>query len=316
MTWLELPDITLRFALSGKWAHGLVLIHELGGGLESFDAVVCRLDHRFRILRYDQRGAGLSEKPRERFTLDNHVRDLAGLLAASGLEPPVLLGGVAAGAAIAVAYALARPASVIGLVLCSPALTVPAERRDYLAARSTLAARRGMRAIAEATLDRSHPPALRGDGTTFAAYRARFLANDPVTYGYANMAVVDATLATQLGALRLPCRVLAGRHDLLRPPAPVAAIAERIPGATFAIVESGHLMSVQAPDALEPARTAPYGGSVTARRRAGISRRRSGAVGSGDRPSRANGVRQARGSRGLCSGGWLAARTAAVAFVP
>ena len=135
-----------------------------------------------------------------------------------------------------------------GLVLCSPALTVPAERRDYLAARSTLAARRGMRAIAEATLDRSYPPALRGDGTEFLADRVRFLANDPVTYGYANMALVDATLAPLLGTHCLPCHVLAGRHDLLRPPAQVAAIAACIPGATFAIVESGHLMSVQAPD--------------------------------------------------------------------
>ena len=44
-----------------------------------------------------------------------------------------------------------------------------------------------------------------------------------------------------------PCQVLAGQHDPLRPPAEVAATAACIHGAEYAVVESGHLMAVQAP---------------------------------------------------------------------
>ena len=72
-----------------------------------------------------------------------------------------------------------------------------------------------------------------------------------MSYGHANLALADADLQPHLGRVSMPCRVLAGRHDLLRPPAEVEAVASLIPGATYQVVEeSGHLMSVQAPGAV------------------------------------------------------------------
>ncbi len=251
--WIELPDVMLRAVVQGGGAAGLVLLHELGGSLESFDDVAERLSPRFRILRYDQRGAGRSEKPRRAFSLADHARDLAGALAASALAPPFFLAGVAAGAAIAVAAVLSGLGDVAGLALCAPALTVPPERRAYLADRSALAAREGMRAIEATTLARSYPLPLRGDPARFAAYRARFLANDPVSYGHANMALADADVAERLSGVPVPCLMLAGQHDLLRPPADVEPLATMIPGARFAVIDSGHLMAVHAPDAMAAA---------------------------------------------------------------
>jgi 3-oxoadipate enol-lactonase len=248
VSWATLTDVVLRYELSGGGSRSLVLIHELGGSLESFDGAVPLLERDFQVLRFDQRGAGLSEKPRHAFTLHDQVDDLAHLLTESGLEPPYSLAGIAAGAAIATAFALERPDLVAALALCSPALTVAPERRRYLSERSETAARDGMRAIVDQSLDRSYPPLLRGDGRTYEAYRARFLGNDPVAYGHANMALADAGLDAQLMRLEPPCLVLAGRHDLLRPPEQVQALVEHLPAAKFAIVESGHLMSVQAPD--------------------------------------------------------------------
>ena len=250
MSFILRNGMALRVERSGAGRVPVVLLHELGGSLESFDAVVALLDERFDLLRYDQRGAGLSEKPRQAFTMADHVADLLGLLA--GREP-VLLAGVAAGAAIAVATALTRPAAVAGLLLCCPALTVPPERRAYLQNRSELAAREGMRAVVQASLDRSWPAGLRGDGAAFARYEARFLGNDPVSYGHANMALADAALEERLAELRLPCRVLAGRHDLLRPPQEAEAVASRIAGSQFTVAESGHLLNVQAPAAFAAA---------------------------------------------------------------
>lgn len=254
MSFTALPDITLHVCEEGAAGPALVLVHELGGTLHSFDDVAAALCHRFRVLRYDQRGAGQSEKPRRAFSVADHADDLAALLAARGITTPVLLAGVAAGAAIAVAHALARPRDVAGLVLCCPALVVPADRRGYLAERSALAAREGMRAVADATLERSWPRHLRTDGVAYARYLARFLGNDPVGYGHANLALADAALEARLDQVAVPCRVLAGRHDLLRPPAQVEGVAARIPGAVYQVVEeSGHLMGVQAPGAMADA---------------------------------------------------------------
>jgi len=246
VTWIDLGDIGLQCDLSGA-GPSLVLLHELGGSLDSFDAVAPVLARDFRVLRFDQRGAGRSEKPRAAFSNDDLVQDLARLVEAIGLPPPYRLVGIAAGAAVAVGFALAFPDQVAGLGLCAPALTVAPDRRAYLTGRSDQAVDQGMRAIVDATLDRSYPAHLRTADGPYAAYRARFLANDPVGYARANRALADAVVEAELGRLAMPSLVLAGRHDLLRPPDMVRAIAARLPDAQFAVVESGHLMAVQAP---------------------------------------------------------------------
>lgn len=251
--WADLPGICLRYAVSGAGPRSLVLLHELGGSLDSFDAMLPHVEEGFRVLRYDQRGAGLSEKPRAPFTMADHAADLAALLTAAGLLPPVLLAGVAAGCAIAVLHALAAPTATAGLLLCAPALHVAPDRRAYLQERSDRAVSEGMRAVEEASLSRSYPPPLRGDAAGFARYRAGFLANDPVCYAYANLALANAGLGPHLAGLAVPCHTLAGRHDLLRPPGEVQAVAATIPGAGFAVVNSGHLMAVQAPAAVAAA---------------------------------------------------------------
>lgn len=244
--------LSLRFAREGRGDESAVLLHELGGALDSFDAVAPLLTQAgLGVLRYDARGAGLSEKPRHPFSLDDGADDLAALLDAVGIVAPVHLVGVAAGAAVAALFALRRPARVATLALCAPALSVPADRRAYLIERSEKAVRDGMRSIAEATLARSFPEHLRGD--RFADYRARFLANDPVSYAHANLALAASCVADRLGAIPHPCLVLAGRHDLLRPPAEVEAVADLVPGARFAVIDSGHVMPVQAPDAMAAA---------------------------------------------------------------
>src|SRR5260370_36334138 len=99
----EYPDVSLHYCVSGGGPRSLVLIHELAGTLESFDRVVPALEADFRILRADQRGAGLSEKVRARFGLDDLVGDALRLLRAAGLAPPYYVAGIASGAAIAVA---------------------------------------------------------------------------------------------------------------------------------------------------------------------------------------------------------------------
>lgn len=248
MNWITLDHVTLRYTLTGQGPRTLVLLHELGGSLESFDGLMPALEPNFRVLRYDQRGAGGSEKPRLPFSLSDHADDLAQIVAALGLAGPLLVAGVAAGAAIAVAYALAAPEAVAALALCAPALTVADDRVRYLAERSELAVRAGMAAIADASLERSYPPVMRRDPAVFAAYRARFLGNDPVGYAHANLALADVRIEDRLGELAQPCLVLAGAHDLLRPPEAVEPLAARIAHASFAVIDSGHLMPVQAPD--------------------------------------------------------------------
>ena len=113
-----------------------------------------------------------------------------------------------------------------------------------------LAAAEGMRSIADASLSRSYSAEAGPDEATRAAYRARFLANDPVCYALANRALADAAMDDLIAGLRCRCLVLAGSHDRLRPAETVRVLAGKIAGAQFETIESGHLMPVQAPGAL------------------------------------------------------------------
>jgi 3-oxoadipate enol-lactonase len=250
MAWSSASGIVLRYELSGRGDRGLVLVHELGGSLESWDAVVPKLESTCRILRIDLRGAGLSEKVRTPFTIADHVRDLRALLPIAGFSSPVCVAGVAAGAAVAVGFALDQPAQASALILCPPALGVDADRRRYLDDRAERAAREGMRAVVDETLARSFPDVVIRDRVVYEAYRARFLANDPVCYGLSGRALAEAHVEPLVESLDCRCLLLAGAHDSLRPIDQVRALAGRVRHAQFEVLESGHLMPVQAPDAL------------------------------------------------------------------
>ena len=107
MHFIEVNGVGLRYELSGSGERTVVLIHEMGGSLESWDEVAPVLAAGRRVLRYDTRGAGLSEKVRGALSIDTMVDDLAALLDALGITGKVALAGVAVGGAIAL-HAAAR----------------------------------------------------------------------------------------------------------------------------------------------------------------------------------------------------------------
>jgi 3-oxoadipate enol-lactonase len=247
------PDISLHYCVSGGGARSLVLIHELAGTLESFDHVVPALEADFRILRADQRGAGLSEKVRAPFGLDDLVADAHRLLQTAGLAPPYYVAGIASGAAIAAALALRYPQEVAALALCAPSLGTSPDRRHYLLERSETAAREGMRAIVDMVFERTYPAHDRGDPQVHAEHRGRFLAIDPVCYGHANRMLAQVALEPLLQQIACPCLLLAGRHDQMRPPEQVQRYATLFRHAELAVIDSGHIMVVQAPAAVADA---------------------------------------------------------------
>lgn len=66
----------------------------MGGTIESWDLVAPMLSTKRRVLRYDTRGAGLSQKIRPPLTIDSMADDLVALLDELG-RPPLLVEPVA-----------------------------------------------------------------------------------------------------------------------------------------------------------------------------------------------------------------------------
>src|SRR5215468_10007970 len=74
------------------------------------------LSRRFRLVRYDERGCGLSDRDVPRFSFDDWVQDLETVVDAAGLDRFPLL-GISQGGPVAVAYAVRHPERVSQLVL-------------------------------------------------------------------------------------------------------------------------------------------------------------------------------------------------------
>jgi len=76
------------------------------------------LSRRFRLVRYDERGCGLSDWDVPRFSFDDWVDDLETVVDTAGLDRFPLL-GLSQGGAVAIAYAVRHPERVSHLVLYS-----------------------------------------------------------------------------------------------------------------------------------------------------------------------------------------------------
>lgn len=117
MPWIEANGAALRYDIAGTGPRTVVLVHEMGGTLESWSHVVPLLSAKgYRTLTYDTRGAGLSEKARSPLSIDTLADDAAGLVDALGIEGKVAIAGIAVGGAIAIRFAARHAARTAALV--------------------------------------------------------------------------------------------------------------------------------------------------------------------------------------------------------
>lgn len=248
MNFIEINGVAMRYELSGAGDRTLVLAHEMGGSLESWDEVAPRLASTRRVLRYDARGAGLSQKVRGELTLDTMADDIAALLDSLAISGKVAVAGVAVGGAIALHFAARYPERTSAVVAGSPATGIAAERRGPALERLARIEAAGMAFAVEDSMKNGYAPELRDDIRRFERFRARWLGNDPSSYATIWRMLANADMEAELTRLSRPVLVIGGSLDRVRPASVVEAIAKSIPGARYVEVRTGHYMAVQTPE--------------------------------------------------------------------
>jgi pimeloyl-ACP methyl ester carboxylesterase len=104
--WHEIEGAWLRVRDVGQ-GPAVVLVHGFGLSLGSFSELQRALRPHHRVIAYDQRGFGRSERPAGEYGTARHARDLALLVQRLGLQRPVLVGhSYGAGVALAAARQL------------------------------------------------------------------------------------------------------------------------------------------------------------------------------------------------------------------
>lgn len=242
----------------------VVMIHGAGGNLRDFTYDVApMMAQRYRAIAFDRPGFGYTDRPAERGG-DPAVqaRVLAAAAREMGVERPILVGH-SLGAAIAMAWALAEPDNVAGVVSVSGAVMPWSERPmlaeligldevligyyfDYLST--------GLNdGTIERFIARNFRPQTPPPGYIEAVGIPLALRPDSITANKEDIASLNTALRRQApdyARLTMPVEVVSGAADpIIRPASQPIPFNERLRNSRLTLLENiGHMAHHAAPD--------------------------------------------------------------------
>ncbi len=233
-------------------AEPLILSAGLGGSCAYWSPNLDALAERYRVIAYDHRGTGRSERALpERESVERMADDVLALMDGLGIERAHFLGH-AAGAAIGLVLALRAPERLGGLVLVNGWSRPDPHFLRCFEIRLMLLRSGGPRAWIRAQPLFLFPAAW--SSAHSESLDAEVDAQEADFQGEANLRKRVAALATfdvdaRLGEIATPVLALAAADDMLVPAPCSNRLAERIPNAALAVMdEGGHACNVTDPD--------------------------------------------------------------------
>jgi len=229
----------IHYEVTGKsGATPVLMIQGLGASKNAWNLQRIAMATRFRIISFDNRGAGRSDKPTEPFTLEQMADDALAVLDAAGIETAHVV-GASMGGVISQIVAVKYPHRVRSLTLVCTACRNHPWRQELLQTWAKTAADKGMIEVGKAAAQwvmsprsfRRLVPAFTWMGP-LAALRPR----------HSFVSQIDAILNTredlvdQLSTITAPTMVIVGNQDILTPRGDSEEIAERIPNAELVII--------------------------------------------------------------------------------
>jgi 3-oxoadipate enol-lactonase len=229
----------IHYEVTGKsGATPVLMIQGLGASKNAWNLQRIAMATRFRIISFDNRGAGRSDKPTEPFTLEQMADDALAVLDAAGIETAHVV-GASMGGVISQIVAVKYPHRVRSLTLVCTACRNHPWRQELLQSWAKTAADKGMIEVGKEAAQwvmsprsfRRLVPAFTWMGP-LAALRPR----------HSFVSQIDAILNTredlvdQLSTITAPTMVIVGNQDILTPRGDSEEIAERIPNAELVVI--------------------------------------------------------------------------------
>ncbi|MDR7273718.1 bifunctional 3-oxoadipate enol-lactonase/4-carboxymuconolactone decarboxylase PcaDC [Catenuloplanes atrovinosus] len=227
----------------------LLLLNSLGSDLSMWEPQLPALSRRFRVIRCDTRGHGLSPVPPGDYALDDLGRDALALLDRLGVASAHLV-GLSLGGMVGMWLAAHAPERVRRLVLCCTSARLGPPQGWAERARTVRA--HGTGAVADAVTGRWLTPAFAETHPDLVRRLKDMIIKTPAEgYAGACAAIEHMDQRADLARIAAPTLVIAGRDDPATPPAHARLIADGIPGARLEVLpEAAHLASVERADAV------------------------------------------------------------------
>jgi 3-oxoadipate enol-lactonase len=240
----------------------LILISGIGYTNWQWHRMVPYLAGHFRVITFDNRGVGQTDKPHGPYSAHMLAADTVGLLDALGIEKAVIMGH-SMGGFIAQALVLEFPHKVDKLILGSTNfggprhVPVTPEALKVLTDVSSDPLTRFKNGLYISTAPgwaEDHPQMIQ----EWVEWRA---ANPIEAIPYqAQLAIglgllkEEAAFENQLHRIHVPTLILFGEYDMVVPPANAALLAEKIPDSQVVILpDAGHFFPIEIPEAASQA---------------------------------------------------------------
>jgi 3-oxoadipate enol-lactonase / 4-carboxymuconolactone decarboxylase len=224
----------------------LVLSHSIGTDHAMWSLQLPDLLSHFRVLRYDIRGHGASDAPKDDYSIEELGRDVLGLADALKISEFAFC-GLSLGGAIGQWLAIHSADRVSRLILAS---TSP-----QFGPRSNWDARRkavldgGMAAIVDLAMQRFFSSETLAQGDVYAqGVRRVILGTDPAGYAGCCAALRDADHTQHLRQIHVPTLLIVGERDVSTPWSGHGEIlAREIPQAQVLHLPAAHLSNLERP---------------------------------------------------------------------
>jgi pimeloyl-ACP methyl ester carboxylesterase len=236
----KVGDINMEYYVEGSGPPLLMIMGFSGQASSWSERFLELLRPNFQIVRFSNRGTGLTDKPQAQYSVPMMADDAAGLLGELGIGKAHVL-GISMGGMIAQELVLNYPERVQGLVL---GCTTPGWSQGVPPSQETTALLMPTPGVSLEEQFRKAWPAI--VTPEFVESEREFL-EEMLRIGLENLTPVD-TMARQMVAIQsfdayerlpriqAPTFIIHGDKDQLIPPRNADILRERIPGATLRVV--------------------------------------------------------------------------------
>jgi 3-oxoadipate enol-lactonase len=252
MPFVHAGGLTVHVEISGPSdAPAILFANSLGTNLHIWDAQAGALANRYRVVRYDMRGHGMTSlaPPGDDYAIARLADDAAALLDALRIERASFV-GLSVGGMVGQRFAAAYPGRVDALVLCATGSRIGDAQTWNPRIATALSG--GIAPLVEATLGRWFTPPTHVEQPDLVRGFGLMLERTPVA-GYAGCcaAIRDADLRADDARIRARTLVVSGAADVVTPPASGAEIRDAVPGARLEVIEdAAHMLCAERPGAL------------------------------------------------------------------
>lgn len=245
--------VSLAYQVFGSGPVEVVTVPPMAQNIElmwerpEYRRVLTRVASFARLVHFDKRGTGLSDRTQPVPTLDERVEDLRAVMDAAGIERP-FLHGISEGGPMALLFAATYPDRVAGLVLHAtssllmrPRTETDAEREERWRAYDFWLERWGTdESITLAVL----APTAHAD-PSYRAWHPRYERNSATPAALRDLIALyeNVDVDVLLPRIRVPTLVLHRRDDPVIPLAEAEHLAAHIPGARLVVLEGGDHMA-------------------------------------------------------------------------